>query len=260
MKIGFFDSGIGGLTVLHCALKMLPNEQFLYYADEKHVPYGEKQKEEIIRYVNEAVEFMIKSGAKAIVLACNTATSAAAGAMRKKYKIPIIGMEPAIKKAIETYKSRRIFVAATPVTVRGEKMKKLIDKVDTKKVTELIPMPMLVRFAEEGKFNDEGVLNYIREKFQKYNFDEYSSLVLGCTHFNYFKDSFRKVLPKSIHFVDGNSGTVSQLIRKLKENSLMENNKSGVEFYESGEKVKSVERLKYIDKLLERIDIMYDIE
>ena len=99
MKIGIFDSGIGGLSVLYEAMQLLPHEQFIYYADEKHVPYGEKTREEIIGYVDEIIQFMIKRDCKAIVIACNTATSAAVSIMRKKYHIPIIGMEPAVKKA-----------------------------------------------------------------------------------------------------------------------------------------------------------------
>ena len=101
MKIGIFDSGIGGLSVLYEAMQLLPHEQFIYYADEKHVPYGEKTREEIIGYVDEIIQFMIDHDCKAIVIACNTATSAAVALMRKKYDIPIIGMEPAVKKAVD---------------------------------------------------------------------------------------------------------------------------------------------------------------
>ena len=95
----YFDSGIGGLSVLYEAMQLLPHEQFIYYADEKHVPYGEKTREEIIGYVDEIIQFMIDHDCKAIVIACNTATSAAVALMRKKYDIPIIGMEPAVKKS-----------------------------------------------------------------------------------------------------------------------------------------------------------------
>ena len=110
MKIGIFDSGIGGLSVLHVAKRLLPHEQFIYYADEKHVPYGEKSKEEIIGYVDEIIQFMINHGAKAVVIACNTATSAAVALMRKKYSLPIIGMEPAVKKAVDLYGNKKVLV------------------------------------------------------------------------------------------------------------------------------------------------------
>ena len=123
MKIGFFDSGIGGLSVLHHALKVFPNEQFLFFADKKHVPYGEKTSEQVLEYTSEAVEFMIENDVKAIVIACNTATSVAITTLREKYDLPIIGMEPAVKKALDENDTMRVLVCATPITVRGKKLK-----------------------------------------------------------------------------------------------------------------------------------------
>src|SRR5947208_158274 len=99
--IAIFDSGIGGLTVLHQALKKLPTENFIYYADSKHVPYGEKSKEEVLEYVLDAAAFLVNKKIKALVLACNTATSIAAKELRNGYDFPVIGMEPAVKPAVE---------------------------------------------------------------------------------------------------------------------------------------------------------------
>ena len=100
MKIGIYDSGIGGLSVLHQARKMLPDAEFLYYADEKHVPYGEKTREEIKGYVEEILNFLIDHGVDAVVIACNTATSVAKKEFRNTFSVPIVGMEPAVKKAV----------------------------------------------------------------------------------------------------------------------------------------------------------------
>ena len=131
MKIGIFDSGIGGLSVLHQAMQLLPDEEFIYYADEQHVPYGEKTSEEILGYVDEIISFMISQGVEAIVIACNTATSVAAKIMREKYDLPIIGMEPAVKQAIDTYgDTNRVLVVATPITVKGKKIMELVERVD----------------------------------------------------------------------------------------------------------------------------------
>ena len=112
MKIGFFDSGIGGLTVLSEALKRLPNHEYLYYADTDHAPYGPKPKEEVREYVFKAIEFLVNEGAQIIVIACNTATSIAVSELRQKYSIPIIGMEPAVKPAIESVENstKRVLV------------------------------------------------------------------------------------------------------------------------------------------------------
>ena len=122
MKIGFYDSGIGGLSVLQTAMEMLPNEEFIYYADTDHVPYGEKSNDEILAFARRAVDFLIAKDAKAIVIACNTATSVAAKYLRAVHTLPIIGMEPAVKPAVEEKNHKRILVSATPVTIREKKL------------------------------------------------------------------------------------------------------------------------------------------
>ncbi len=131
MKIGFFDSGIGGLTVLSEAIKRLPNHEYLYYADTLHAPYGPKPKEEVRGYVFEAIEFLVQQGAQIIVIACNTATSIAIEELRTKYSIPIIGMEPAVKPAIhlKDEMKKRVLVTATPLTLKEEKLHRLIQRV-----------------------------------------------------------------------------------------------------------------------------------
>ena len=260
MKIGFFDSGIGGLSVLHHALKVFPNEQFLFFADKKHVPYGEKTSEQVLEYTSEAVEFMIENDVKAIVIACNTATSVAITTLREKYDLPIIGMEPAVKKALDENDTMRVLVCATPITVRGKKLKQLIERVDNHHLVDLLPLPQLVRFAETGEFDSKAVTSYLSEELSRFDLTKESSLVLGCTHFNYFKDSFRKLLPDSIKFVDGNEGTVNQLYRKLQENGLLENNRQSIEFYYSKEKVTDEAELKRIASLFERLDKMFDLK
>ena len=253
MKIGIFDSGIGGLSVLYEAMHLLPHEQFIYYADEKHVPYGEKTKEEIIGYVDEIIQFMIEHDCKAIVIACNTATSAAVAIMRKKYHIPIIGMEPAVKKAVDLYGSQKVLVCATPITVKGKKMLDLVERVDKDHLVDLVALPKLVRFAERQEFESEDVLNYLKEALSSFDFDEYGSLVLGCTHFNYFKDSFHKLLPQ-VHLLDGNLGTINYLMKNIE----LEDLESSVEYYYSGQRVLGKE-LQRIERYLKRLEKMKDI-
>lgn len=253
MKIGIFDSGIGGLSVLHVAKRLLPNEQWIYYADEKHVPYGEKSKEEIIGYVDEIIQFMINHGAKAVVIACNTATSAAVALMRKKYSLPIIGMEPAVKKAVDLYGNKKVLVCATPITVKGEKMMNLVERVDKDHLVDLVALPGLVHFAENQEFDSPRVLEYLEESLSYFHLDEYGSLVLGCTHFNYFKDSFQKLMPH-VHFLDGNVGTINYLMKNIDP----EDNDGSIEYYYSGRKVNEEESQK-IEKYLLRLDEMEKI-
>lgn len=260
MKIGFFDSGIGGLSVLNSALKHVANEQFIFYADKSHVPYGEKTQQQIIEYTDRAVQFMLDLNVKVIVIACNTATSAAIKVLREKYTIPIIGMEPAVKKAIDIYGNKRVLVAATPLTVQGKKMQKLIKRVDNEKLVDLVPLPKLVRFAEKGEFESAKVTEYLAGELNKYSIEEYSSIVLGCTHFNYFKDSLRKLLPAHVKFVDGNEGTVNKLLQELQRLEEDSSHIQTIEYYYSGTKVSDDEELLKLNKCLNRLDEMLLIE
>ena len=261
MKIAFFDSGIGGLSVLHHAMKILPNEEYIFFADEDNVPYGTKPREEVMRFVDEAFKFLLTLDVKAIVVACNTATSVAVKEMRKRYDLPIIGMEPAIKRALDLYGDRRVLVTATPITVNGEKIHSLIDRLGKRDIIDLLALPQLVDFAERQEFNSEAVTDYLREQFKPYHFDDYSSLVLGCTHFNYFKDTMRKLLPNNVNFVDGNEGTLKELMRRLNlsPSNTVTNQKSKVEYYYSGRLVTSADELGAINTYLNRLDDMFSI-
>ena len=211
MKIGIFDSGIGGLSVLHEAYHQLPGQEYIFYADTEHVPYGLKTKEQILGYTIEITEFLIKQGVDAIVIACNTATSVAVKELRKRYSLPILGMEPAVKPAVEGTDKKRIMVIATPVTIREDKLKNLLHRVDEDHRVDLLPMPRLVEFAEREEFESEQVREYINSQFSEYDKDDYSALVLGCTHFNYFKPLYKEYFGDDTLLIDGNLGTIRHL-------------------------------------------------
>ena len=256
MKIGIFDSGIGGLTVLHQALITLPQEDYIYYADTDHVPYGSKSREEITGYVDRAVRFLIRKGAKAIIIACNTATSVAIDYIRNSYKLPVLGMEPAVKPAFARCSLKRVLVIATPVTVHEEKLHKLILRAGDEHIVDLLALPKLVTFAEEGRFEDPGVEQYLRQELLPYPLDQYSVLTLGCTHFNYFKDTFRNIFPDEVVLLDGSLGTVNYMKRILTEQNLLEKNAGTVEYYRSGKPVKEKKELEYFERLHDRLDRM----
>lgn len=261
MKIAFFDSGIGGLSVLHYALKILPQEEFIFYADEENVPYGTKKREEILKYVDEAFKFLIKRGVGAIVVACNTATSVAVQEMREKYSLPIIGMEPALKLALDLYPERKVLVTATAITITGEKITRLIGKLRAEHLAELKALPKLVEFAERQEFRSEKVEKYLRGELLSYDLGKFSSIVLGCTHFNYFKDVMREILPLNVKILDGNAGTVNELIRRA--NLSVESTKKvvpKVEFYYSGRLVTDLRELGRLAKFLQRLDEMEAIK
>lgn len=214
MKIGLLDSGMGGLSVLHEAFHLLPDEEYIFYADVDHVPYGTKKPEEIISYTTDIVDFLIKQGSDVVIIACNTATSVAIEKVRKLYDIPIIGMEPAVKPAVHHNNSKRVLVMATPVTIRENKLKTLIDRVDTEHVCDLLPMPRLVSLAENEMYESREAFDYIASELKPYDLSKYSELVLGCTHFNYFKPIYRKIFGDELEIIDGNNGTIRHLAEK----------------------------------------------
>ena len=264
IRIVFFDSGIGGLSVLHRALKILPHEKFIFFADEDHVPYGTKSREEVLNFTDSAFKFLTSRNVKAIVVACNTATSAAVREMRARYSIPIIGMEPAVKKALELFPRQKILVIATPITIHGDKLHQLIDRYDSEHRTELLALPKLVDFAERQEFASIAVKKYLEDQFAAFNFENFGAIVLGCTHFNYFKDVLREILPSRMKFVDGSDGTINELIRQLGTNLIIggsdSNSDSQVEFYFSERPVVESKDLNRIKKFLERLDSMEKIE
>lgn len=259
MKIAFFDSGIGGLSVLYEAMCRMPKGDFLFYADCDHAPYGEQPPQQISRYVDGAVEFLISNGAQAIVLACNTATSVACSALRQRLQIPIIGMEPAAKMALDLDGTRRVLVAATPVTTRGKKLHELMVRVDKQHLVDLLALPQLVHFAEAGDFSFETVGPYLRRVLAPFDLNAYSALVLGCTHFNYFKDSFRALLPANMRLLDGNAGTVRQLIRRLQAAGMPMDGTGSVSYFISGRPADPAQQTR-ICRLLDRLAQMRELE
>lgn len=261
MNIGIFDSGIGGMTLLHQALLSLPNENYIFYADTDHVPYGTKSKEQVIGYVDEIIRFMLAKECKAVVIACNTATSVAAESMRKKYDIPIIGIEPAVKPAVEQSEGKRVMVVATPLTVAEKKLKDLVARVDDAHLVDMLPLPKLVSFAERGEFDSEEVSSYIKEAFSGVDMTKYGELVLGCTHFNYFKDTFAKILPPTVQMIDGSEGTINQLKRLLEKEGMLGDSKEGqrkgtVRYFMSGRELTLPDELGRMQMLHERLEQM----
>lgn len=249
MNIAFFDSGIGGLTVMKKALELMPGEGYIYYADTKNVPYGIKPKEDVKKFVFNAVEFLVKKDIKALVVACNTATAVVINDLREAYNFPIIGMEPAIKPAIMNNSGKKILVLATTLTLKESKLEDLISTLDKNQRIEKLGMDKLVAFAEKFDFDSEEVRSYLKETLAEINLEDYESIVLGCTHFIYYKALLEELLPDTVKIIDGNEGTVRHLMSILESRNLLENNFGEVEFYSSGEK-DDAERVK---KLLELI-------
>lgn len=211
-----FDSGVGGLTILHRMLQMYPNENFYYYADVANVPYGNKDKDEVQDLILKAIASVNQRyNLKSIVIACNTATSVAIQSLRNLYSIPIIGMEPAIKPGISQLTNGSICVMATALTLQEEKFQNLIKNLNVDDKVVSIAMPELVEAAEEFDFNSPKLVATIKRKLSSINWSQIEVLVLGCTHFIYFSKLLSFLLPDHVKIIDGNEGTIRQISNKL---------------------------------------------
>lgn len=247
MKVGIFDSGVGGITVLKEAMKAMPQIEYIYYTDNLHVPYGTKPKEEVFGFVKDIVDFLVKEEVDAIVIACNTATCVAVQTLRELYDLPIIGMEPAVKVALDDNMAGKVLVTATPLTLKSDKYQSLIRHTDTEHRSVPLPLPELVTFAEQMDFDEEKIADYFREKFNGYDLSEFNGIVLGCTHFIYFKKYLEAILPPHMKIYDGNKGTVRHLKECLginDENTSANIQSTKVDFYYSGKKHESLELLE----------------
>ncbi len=238
--IGFFDSGVGGLSVLKYALQELPNEDFLFYGDCANVPYGEKTAEEVRDLTISCCDLLYKKGAKALLIACNTATSAAIYAMREKYQMPVISMEPAIKPAILSEKPGKVLVMATPGTLSSQRYARLVQKVGHEQRLISVPCGGLADLLEQGEFNSEEIKSYIRKKVEPYRGQEISGIVIGCTHYSFISDQIQKIAKELLYgacdIYDGMYGTVRHLKNLLFEYNLDKRTPGGnVELFASGE-------------------------
>ncbi|MBE5782488.1 MAG: glutamate racemase [Clostridiales bacterium] len=227
-----FDSGVGGISVLKEAVKQLPKERFLFYGDTLHAPYGTKTREEVLFLSEQVVEYLLDRGAKAIVIACNTATSAAAATLREKYSLPIIGMEPALKPASMLHKDGMVLSLATPGTIAGEKYAHLFSLYGEGVVSQ--PCPGLMEFVERMEMDGPRIREYLERLFSPYREKKVEAIVLGCTHYVFLRKIIASFFPK-VPLIDGNEGTVRQLIRRLNEEGLLANEGEGsVELISSG--------------------------
>lgn len=234
MPIGFLDSGVGGLSVMKEAIKIMPYENYIYFGDSKNAPYGTKRVDEVRQLTFNAVEFLLNKGVKGIVVACNTATSAAVADLRKMYPdLPLVGIEPAVKPAVELNRQGNILIMATPMTLRETKFNNLLKKY--REVANVIPVPCagLMEFIEAGILNGTELEVYLNEKLSSYN--NISSIVLGCTHYPFVKDLISKVVGENVVILDGGEGTSREIKRRLDIKGLLSDRKEkgNIQIYNS---------------------------
>jgi len=223
MPIGVFDSGVGGISVLADLIKKMPMEKYIYFGDSKNAPYGTRSLEEVRALSIRVADSLIADGIKALVVACNTATSGAIAELREALDIPVVGMEPAVKPAIERPHAGKVAVMATPFTLREKKFNTLISK--WAEANEIIKLPCsgLVEIIEAHGGRGDELKNYLVKLFQQVNLTDISSIVLGCTHYIFIKELIQEIVGDSISLVDGNNGTVNQVQRLLEADNLLVN-------------------------------------
>ena len=235
--IGVMDSGVGGISVLKHIHALLPHEGLVYIADSKHAPYGNKTADEITARCFEIADFLITKDVKALVVACNTATAAAIDAMRKRYTLPIIGMEPAVKPAAEASKNGVIGVLATVGTLKSAQFAALLESYgrNVKVVTQACVG--LVECIERGELDMPETKSLIRQYCLPLLDEGADTIVLGCTHYPFVKDAIREVVGESVTLIDTGAAVANQLKRQLEEKGLLSTSmqKAEVNFWTNSE-------------------------
>ena len=255
MRIAFFDSGIGGLSVLHQARSEYPHHHYLYFADSDNAPYGAKPAAEVQDHVLSACDYLAELNLDALVIACNTATAVSIDSLRQRYPFPVFGMEPAVKPALAQTERNRVLVMATSLTLQESKLSALLQRVDTAGRCDKLAMDSLVTFAEQGLFHGAEVEVYLRNQLSHYDLTSYAAVVLGCTHFIYFKPVLRAILGQDVVLVDGNQGTVRHMFNYLHTNSAAQRMQEGIDsapqttFYRSGKVAAADVYANYLSRL-----------
>jgi glutamate racemase len=215
--IGVFDSGVGGLSVLRHIRAQLPNVPLLYVADSGHVPYGDKTQDYIRERSQALTEFLVRQGAAAVVIACNTATAAAATPLRARFELPIVAMEPAVKPAVSATRSGVVGVLATVGTLESARFAALLGQYagDVKIVTQACPG--LVEQVEAGELSSYAtralVARYTRPLLER----GADTIVLGCTHYPFLKPLIAEAAGAHVHLIDTGEAVARQVVRRLPE-------------------------------------------
>lgn len=213
--IGVFDSGVGGLSVLQHIRQTLPNERLIYVADSGHVPYGDKSAAYIEQRAIILTRFLLEQGAEAIVIACNTATAAAAATLRSQFSIPIVAMEPALKPAVAATKSGVIGVLATVGTLESARFAALLERYAGEKKIITQGCPGLVEQVERGDLSGEETRALIERYTAPLLVDGADTLILGCTHYPFLASLIAEVVGEDITLVDTGAAVARQLYCRI---------------------------------------------
>lgn len=219
--IGLFDSGVGGISVMREVRRLLPAEDLVYFADSAHCPYGHKSQEEIQKRMFAICDFLMARGAKTIVVACNTASIAGLDVVRERYRVPIVGMEPAVKPATQASKNGRIGVLATGVTLAGERFASLVDRFADGVQVITQPCPGLVELVEAGRTEGPEVEEVLSQFLNPLMQQSVDTVVLGCTHYPFLRDTIQRMVGSDVALIDTGEAVARQVKRVLENESLL---------------------------------------
>lgn len=237
--IGIFDSGVGGLCVLKEIRERLPYESITYFADSGNCPYGSKAEDEALDLARKNIEFLLNLNCKLIVIACNTVTAVAIDCFRSEYKVPFIGMEPALKPAALQTRSKKIGILATENTFNGRLFKQTFDKYANGLEVFIQPGYGLVELVENGDQNSEKARSLLKEYLLPMLEKGVDTIVLGCTHYPFLKEMIQTVTKNSVTIVDPADAVAAQTKRILVQSELISiaGNDPRFQFYTTGEKI-----------------------
>lgn len=243
LPIGVFDSGVGGISVLRELVALMPNENYIFFGDSANAPYGTKSLGQVVELVRNDAKHLYGQGVKALVVACNTATSAGIQMLRDQYTdIPVIGIEPALKPAVLSGEHPTVLVMATPMTLREEKFHRLMQRFETEAEIVPLPCPGLMEFVERGELESEALEQYLQNLFAPY--EKVDAVVLGCTHYPFVRGMIQKVLGEGAVLFDGGAGTARETRRQLEERQLLNpSEEKGKVVFENSAKEESLLRL-----------------
>lgn len=233
--IGLFDSGIGGTSIWKEIHKLMPQESTIYLADSKNAPYGLKTKEEIIALSFKNTELLLEMGCKIIVVACNTATTNAIKELRAKYKVPFIGIEPAIKPAARNSETNCIGILATKGTLSSDLFHQAVLNYPNTKIVEQVGYG-LVQLIEDGKMNSTEMHNLLHSYLKPMINLNIDYLVLGCSHYPFLIPQIKKILPHHIKIIDSGEAVALQTKKILVESiGLSKSTLNSQIFYTNGQ-------------------------
>lgn len=220
--IAVFDSGLGGISVLRELVRQMPHEHFLYFGDSKNAPYGSKSTQEIRRLTFQATDRLLRHPVKALVIACNTATSAAITQLREAHpSLIVVGIEPALKLAASRHTGGRVLVMATDTTLREKKFADLMARCAADCTIESLPCPGLVEYIERGILDGDELERFLRARLAPYLRGGLDAIVLGCTHYPFIRPLLQKIAGDRVELLDGSEGTARETQHRLAERGLL---------------------------------------